>query len=97
MVQCQSHLKASQSLHDVFMGVAFTECVTDGIRNLCLDKYYFPLLKVVALLFPTFIRACQLVLEPVLFGDAVFMSCCVCMCGTSMRFVRPGVQLLCGG
>lgn len=50
------------------MGAAFTERVTDGISNRRLDKYYFPLLKVAALLLSTFIR------EPVLWGDGVFMS-----------------------
>lgn len=60
MVQCLTHLKVSQSLHGVFMGAAFTERVTDGISNRRLDKYYFPLLKVAALLLSTFIR------EPVL-------------------------------
>lgn len=60
-----------KSLHGVFMAAAFTERVTDGISNRRLDKYYFPLLKVAALLFSTFIQ------EPVLWGDGVFMSCCV--------------------
>lgn len=50
------------------MGAAFTERVTDGISNRHSDKYYFPLLKVAALLFSTFIR------KPVLWGDAILMS-----------------------
>lgn len=53
----------------MFMGAAFTKSVTDGISRRHLDKYYFPLLKVAALLFPVFIW------EPVLVGDGVFMSC----------------------
>lgn len=55
VLQCLAHLKVSQCLHGVFMGAAFTERVTDGITNRCLDKYYFPLLKVATLLFSTFI------------------------------------------
>lgn len=33
VAQCSAHLKASQCLHHVFMGAAFTEHVTDGISN----------------------------------------------------------------
>lgn len=57
---CISVFDPFKSLHGVFMGAAFTERVTDGISNRHLDKYYFPLLKVAALLFSTFIQ------EPVL-------------------------------
>ncbi len=56
VVQCASRLKASQCLHGVFMGAAFTECATDGISNGRSDKYYFPLLKLAALLLSAFIR-----------------------------------------
>lgn len=54
----------------MFTGTAFTKSVTGGISRRRLDKYYFPLLKVATLLFPTFVR------EPFLVGDGVFMSCC---------------------
>lgn len=69
------------------MGAAFTERVTDGISNRRSDKYYFPLLKVATLLFSKFIR------EPVLWGDGILMSECVC--GEYLDAVRA--QLLCGG
>lgn len=54
------------------MGAAFTERVTDGIRNRHSDKYYFPTLKMTTLLFSTFIR------KPVLGGgDGILMSECI--------------------
>ena len=72
------------------MGAAFTESVTDGIGNRRSDKYYFPLLKVATLLLSTVIR------EPVLWGDGILMSECVC--GKYLPAVSAqAVQLLCGG
>lgn len=53
VVQCLSHLKASEFTCCVYGSV--TKSVTDAISRLHLDKYYFPLLKVSALLFQVFI------------------------------------------
>lgn len=39
----------------MFTGTAFTKSLAGGISRRRLDKYYFPLLKVAALLFPAFV------------------------------------------
>lgn len=62
------------------MEAAFTQRVTDGISNRHSDKYYFPLLKVAALLFSTFIR------KPALRGDGILMFECMWV-STSVRLV----------
>lgn len=57
------------------MAAAFTKSVTDGISPLHLDKYYFPLLKVSALLFQVFIWEPVLVLVMVnAVGGCVYES-----------------------
>lgn len=53
-VQRWSHLKASAFTRRVY-GSSLHKSVADGIDRRHLDKYYFPLLKVAALLFPVFI------------------------------------------
>lgn len=72
------------------MRAAFTERVTDGISNRRSDKYYFLQLKVAALLFSTFIP------EPILWGDGIWMSECVCAQSLSV-VTAQGVQLLRAG
>lgn len=53
-VQCSARLRAAQCLHNVFMGAAFTEHLTDGISNQR-QILFHSLLKVATLLFSTFI------------------------------------------